>query len=300
MTSAKMNQTETSGGGTNADKIEFHKIAAHGNVTLVAKRPQKAFAIWDPAEDYPRLLDTAGNESTLLTRPEALELSCNNSEERVLKSTIGSAFVDVHGPECECESRSDHEDSSKVEPGNGAQTAEVRFQVSSAHLIQASRYFEAMLTNNAWMEKERLQTEGSIRLSVDDDWDPDALLIVMNIVHGNNGAVVRSVSLETLAKIAVIVDFYGCHESMEVFVEIWIQDLEGPLSKAYDRDLLLKMCVSSVFQKRSTLESLGRVAAFHIRGPIRTLGLPISSFIIGNLCTYGMFGCSNQRWFRAN
>lgn len=38
------------------------------------------------------------------------------------------------------------------------------------------------------------------------DWDADALLILMHIMHGQTRRVPRSVSLELLAKIAVLPD----------------------------------------------------------------------------------------------
>jgi hypothetical protein len=96
--------------------------------------------------------------------------------------------------------------------------AGVRMRVSSSHLILASSYFKRML-RGGWKEDCTLCAEGCLTIYVE-DWDPDALLILMNIIHGHTRKVPRTVSLEMLAKLAVLVDYYECIEVVEVLSEI--------------------------------------------------------------------------------
>lgn len=46
-----------------------------------------------------------------------------------------------------------------------------------------------------------------------EDWDGEALLCVLQVLHLHNSQVPRTVSLEMLAKIAVLVDFYKCADT---------------------------------------------------------------------------------------
>ncbi|CAJ2508725.1 Uu.00g137510.m01.CDS01 [Anthostomella pinea] len=43
-----------------------------------------------------------------------------------------------------------------------------------------------------------------------EDWDANALSILMYVIHGRHRGVPRSASLELLTKIAVLVDYYKC------------------------------------------------------------------------------------------
>ncbi|KAI9934504.1 hypothetical protein MW887_000118 [Aspergillus wentii] len=109
-----------------------------------------------------------------------------------------------------------------------SESPEFRYRVSSKHLILAPQYIKQTIT--------KPPPEGSEQDSVDlglSDCDPDALLIILNIIHGYNSKVPRSVSIELLLDLAAVVEHLQCHEVVEVFASIWIQrakDEQGPLS----------------------------------------------------------------------
>jgi hypothetical protein len=160
-----------------------------------------------------------------------------------------------------------------------AEPSEVELRVSSRHLILASPYFKAALSG-PWREAVSISADCS-RCIYADDWDPEALLILMDIIHSRNRRVPRRVSLELLAKIAVLVDYYQCHEAVEVFAEIWLQKLKDDVPAKINRELVLWLCVSWVFSNAEVFASVTSIAVHQSLEPLPTLGLPIPGKIVG-------------------
>lgn len=86
----------------------------------------------------------------------------------------------------------------------------VQYHVSSRHLMLASKRFRTMLSGEQWKEGVRGQ-DGMFRVGAS-DWDAEAFLIFFNAIHHQNSKVPTEVSLETLTKIAVLVDYYDCED----------------------------------------------------------------------------------------
>lgn len=159
---------------------------------------------------------------------------------------------------------------------------EFEAKVSSRHLALASYYFEAMLSG-PWFEAVNC-ADGlrHVCLKNEKGFDPDALKILLNVIHGKNRIVPRSVDFEMLAKITVMVDYFQCHEALEVYINIWIEPFTGkPLPTSLSRDLVLWILISSVFNKPIILKSATKIAILHGAGPMPTIKLPIRSSIIG-------------------
>ncbi len=127
--------------------------------------------------------------------------------------------------------------------------AKVRMRVSSEHLTMASPYFKKNL-DGLWRESG---TSKHYQFVEESEGDVAAMLILMNVVHGNVRSVSRAVGLELLAKIAVLVDSYQCHEVVELFAETWIRNLEPDLPSSYGRNLVLWLTVSCTFSQMSLL-----------------------------------------------
>ncbi|KAF0323783.1 nuclear pore protein-like protein [Colletotrichum asianum] len=120
----------------------------------------------------------------------------------------------------------------------------IKYLLSSRHLALASRYFASTLK---WTGKEASTGKMDGPHHVDaSGWDSQAFLVVMKAMHGKFRGISRCVDLEMLAKVAAIVDYYDCHESLEPLSTIWIEMLSraSPLPKTCDRDLLLWLLVS--------------------------------------------------------
>ncbi|KAL5083239.1 hypothetical protein Trisim1_001857 [Trichoderma cf. simile WF8] len=155
---------------------------------------------------------------------------------------------------------------------------ELRLRLSSTHLTFASAYFKAMMTND-W--KETRPEDGYSFVVTTEEWDQEALLILMNIIHGQTTKIPRIISIEMLAKMAVLVDYYKCHEAVEFYAKTWINNLIEPLPTFYGRNFLLRLCISWVFSESEVFRELTRAALYQSRGPIHSLGLPIPGDVIG-------------------
>lgn len=151
----------------------------------------------------------------------------------------------------------------------------VTYRISSRHLSSASERSRKM--RHQWEQKR--ESDGYFHISVE-DWDSEALLAILNIIHLRNRQVPHEVSLEMLSKLAVIVDYFEFHEAVEVFSKTWIADLQGSLPTSYCRDLILWMWISHVFHEEDILKTVICTAVRHSLGWMEDLGLPIPEHII--------------------
>jgi hypothetical protein len=158
----------------------------------------------------------------------------------------------------------------------------IHFHVCSGNLMSASPWFDRVLKRDGWLESNRNNEDRHFRISAE-DWDDEALLILMNIFHLRNRDVPRTVSLEMLAKIALLVDYYDCGEAIELFANIWIADLSVnvPIPTTYDRTLVLWIWISWVFKWDELLKQSTLIAIKQCTESMRTLELPIPSWITG-------------------
>lgn len=155
---------------------------------------------------------------------------------------------------------------------------EIYMRLSSKHLFLASAYFQTLMAND-WMETNA--ENGYSYTITAEDWDKKALLILMNIIHGQTQKVDQIFDLEMLTKIAVLVDYYKCNKAVHFFANSWINRLKQPLPSSYGRDLLLRLFVSYVFSESYTFKTLTKTIIYESRGSIHTLGLAIPKNIIG-------------------
>lgn len=75
--------------------------------------------------------------------------------------------------------------------------------------------FPKMLKGN-WQES-KLQPHHEYNVEAE-DWDFEALFVLMNIIHGRNSKVPLGVDIELLSKIAVLVEYYQCYEAADSFL----------------------------------------------------------------------------------
>jgi hypothetical protein len=158
---------------------------------------------------------------------------------------------------------------------------EIHYHVSSKHLRLASARFESALSAGNWKEGIPDETDGLYHISAE-DWDESAFLILLNALHLRSRQVPRTLSLEMLAKIAVLVDYYGCAEAVELWTEKWIEHLRvsSPIPSTYCRDLMLWVCVAWVFRLPNEFAETTAIAIKQTKQEeLSTLGLPLSGFI---------------------
>ncbi|KAI4950459.1 hypothetical protein J4E91_004342 [Alternaria rosae] len=155
----------------------------------------------------------------------------------------------------------------------------IHYHVSSRHLILASVAFKRMLAQNGFAESVRNEADGLYHITAH-DWDAEAFLIVLRIVHGRNKLIPREVRLEMLAKIAVLEDYYNFGEALDLFTEVWIRELTNrPIPQTHCRDLVLWVWVAWVFDVEQQFTNVTATSMRQITESFRTLDLPIPAIV---------------------
>ncbi|KAJ6015255.1 hypothetical protein N7540_009846 [Penicillium herquei] len=154
-----------------------------------------------------------------------------------------------------------------------------RIQVSAKHMILASPVFKNMLTGG-WKESITFAKKGSVEVDAE-SWNLEALLVVLRAIHGQHYNVPQKITLEMLAQVAVIADYYKCKEPLHILKDIWIRNLDEKIPKAFSRDLVLWLWISWFFQLPSQFKVSTSIAMSHSDGRIGSWGLPVSYQVIG-------------------
>jgi hypothetical protein len=173
-----------------------------------------------------------------------------------------------------------------IEPNNLG-NEEIHYLVSSRHLMLASPWFKRALTSGAFTEAVKDPSDGRYHIEAN-DCDEEALFILLSIFHVRVRQVPVTVSLEMLAKIAVLVDYYELvgAEVMERDTSGWIAHVRRvAIPSSYCRDLMLWICISKHFQMSKEFEQATAVAIRESRGCLQTLNLPINDAITCTLST---------------
>ncbi|KAK1986716.1 hypothetical protein LZ30DRAFT_581472 [Colletotrichum cereale] len=234
-----------------------HSVDPEGDVLLVLRNPKAPFAIWDDS-DWASQTENAKKSK----KPRKREMVMRMKE------------MHPEGP-------SEAELAPSFQNTNIEQEPEVKFILSSRHLILASRYFNAKL-NGTWKEATPHAFDNRHHMEAS-DWDPDALLILMHAIHGRTRSVPRRIDCEMLAKIAVLVDYYDCHEVVEVFSSMWIDALKDQIPSECNRDLLLWLCIAHVFKQDDAFAKITKTAILEGKGPMPTVDLPIPPIVIDSI-----------------
>jgi hypothetical protein len=160
----------------------------------------------------------------------------------------------------------------------------IHFHVCSGNLMSASPWFNRVLKRDGWMESNRNSYDKRFHVSAE-DWDEEAFIILMNVFHLRSRQVPRTVTLELLAKIAVLVDYYDCNEAIELYTDMWTASLRKTVDvpTTYCRELMLWIWVSWVFKLSAEFGISTIVAIKQSTESVRNLGLPIPSWIIGTI-----------------
>lgn len=154
-----------------------------------------------------------------------------------------------------------------------------RARVSSAVLRHASRVLCKEFDPSGPWKQPLVQSDG-LRHKHFEDFDPDALKHVLNIIHFRNSLVPNFLPEEDLAKIAVIVDYLECHEATTFVAQTWTQGYEEPSAKCFTRPTALWLFVSVVFKNDRIFQSTAAMAVTHGVAPFNPLGLAFPARIV--------------------
>lgn len=216
-----------------------HDIDPDADTVLILKNPSTRFACWSP--------DEVEEDATVSVETSAGQ-SCYTET-----SPQAASFA-----ETSCE-----ED-------------EIRYRVSSRHLALVSPVFRSMLSGQNWNEGVQNEVDGLYHI-ITEDWDAGTMLIFLDVLHHRNRRVPQTVSLEMLAKLVVLIDYYECPEALESFTGRWTEHLKAtsPVPSYFCRDLMLWMCVASVLKLPDEFAQTTTVAIRREGKELSALGLPI-------------------------
>ncbi|EMD86664.1 hypothetical protein COCC4DRAFT_143682 [Bipolaris maydis ATCC 48331] len=297
-----------------------HEVDPFADTIIILKNPCKNFAPWDETlvssqiefpeseEKHPihtqtfeddqtgkklskkekkaRMRGRASHNSTVSNVPEGsgehAELSSEaSSEEQGLVHDRELATRVVGGV--------DNPSVELAEPASGptqSEDDEIHYLVSSRHLMLASPWFRRTLTREEFVESLKNPSDGRYHIQAN-DWDEEALLILLNIFHVRTRQVPATVSLEMLAKIAVLVDYYELEnaEAIERDTQNWIASVRRNVAipSSYCRNLMLWICISRVFCMSEEFEKATAVAIKESKGWIQALDLPIHQGITSSI-----------------
>ncbi|KAJ5193344.1 hypothetical protein N7449_009486 [Penicillium cf. viridicatum] len=162
-------------------------------------------------------------------------------------------------------------------------------QVSAKHLIFASPVFKRILTGG-WKESIAYLQKRSVEITAE-GWDIEAFLVVLHAIHGKNYDIPRKLTLEILAKVAVIADYYECKECLYLMTDIWLNSMEEGIPTTYSRDLILWLWVSWFFQLPSQFKESTSAVISCSGNVITGQGFPISDKVI---VSNGILGLINK------
>lgn len=145
----------------------------------------------------------------------------------------------------------------------------------------ASPVFKRLLGGN-FKEGTTLSQNGSVKVKAQ-GWDIDALLIVLYAIHGQYHLIPEKLTIEALAKVAVITDYYLCKKVLYIMAKTWINNLEGQVPATCGRDLMIWIWVSWYFRLCPDFELATSRAMSLSEYRINSLGLPIPGNIIGTV-----------------
>ncbi|KAJ4290871.1 hypothetical protein N0V90_010067 [Kalmusia sp. IMI 367209] len=255
---------------------EIYQIDPDADTVIILRNANAEFAPWisTTTKDAAIVLDQVSRpaiEEPAIEEP-AIEESAieeNAVEEPVVDENVVEESTDHAGPSIESVSETERLDYCSVE-------REIHFHVSSRHLILASPKFKSMLSGEKWKEGVRDDNDGLYHIQTE-EWDTEALLLLLRVIHHRNRQVPRSIPLEMLAKIAVLIDYYQCAEALELHTEGWIGYLKvfSPIPSHFCRDAILWMCIAWVFRLGHEFAQTTTVALRRHDQDLPTLGLPI-------------------------
>lgn len=233
----------------------MHEIDPGGDTLLILRHSDAPFAVCDIDELWPNALPRHQSAKSKEQELSILSREPTDGGDGVL-SGISSPEEDKQG------------------------LKHTRYK-SCSHILKRTCSYFARLMSSKWQEAESEEGyQWTIRAT---DWDDEAVTLLMNILHHRTRLIPRKISLEMLTKIAVLVDYYGCLEAVELWAEIWMAELGSVASDQYSRGLLLRLTVAMVFPDKKSFSTLTKYAIRSSRGPIHTLGLPIPQQIVGEL-----------------
>ncbi|KAM0546653.1 hypothetical protein ACHAPJ_010791 [Fusarium lateritium] len=167
---------------------------------------------------------------------------------------------------------------------------EVQFRVSTRHLCIVSPILRAMIEGK--YKESQPNSEGLLEI-VASDWNAQAFMILLDVIHGHHRDVPRHPDLEIVAQIGLLVDYYDCLEIVQIFFDQWCLHIPGWITHSWGpfigysantanrlgKNETLLLFIAWVFQNRSAFSGVTSWAIVNTKGVIET-ELPIPTQIL--------------------
>ncbi|KAF5981919.1 hypothetical protein FCOIX_4058 [Fusarium coicis] len=173
-------------------------------------------------------------------------------------------------------------DLKNLKPSNeDGQNVELRYRVSSAHLMLASPVFKAML-DGPFQESSR-KRDGRFEVKTS-ECSAEALVVLSDIIHGHHRDVPKTMEFSLLTEMAILVDYYQCHEIVEMFAENWtaLVPQEDEMEESDYQTNISRLFISWVFGKIELFNTVVYSLLKFTARPIQT-DLPLPSAILDSL-----------------
>lgn len=158
------------------------------------------------------------------------------------------------------------------------------FQVSSRRLSAASPVWAAALADSQ-------RQHGHARHVIEaEGWNADAVSALLDIIHERTSHVHRTITLDLLTKVAVLVHHYKCHDSVRETVSVWFDVLSKsdrpktastpPGSKEAQEEAIKELFVAWEFSKPELFARTAQWVIYTLDGAMETMGLPFMCALV--------------------
>lgn len=154
-----------------------------------------------------------------------------------------------------------------------------RFQVSARHLTLASPVFRELLTSDL-REGIAFRPGGAVEI-VTKGWDAEAFLQLLRILHAQHHLLPRAATVENLAKIIILAEYYGCKECVQSWAQSWIGELRLNFDPSMYYHIFPWIWISWSFKLPDVFHQMTKLAMTTSEGQIGNPGLPIPQPIFG-------------------
>ncbi|KAI4612463.1 hypothetical protein J4E80_007197 [Alternaria sp. BMP 0032] len=150
---------------------------------------------------------------------------------------------------------------------------EVHYLVSSRQLRIVSPYFEKMFKRN-YDETVPNSEDGLYHVRAQ-QWNPDALAIMLNIAHLQFAAIPKEISVELFVALFLVADYYQMEDALRLFTKEWQGQLqEQTMPEHYGEESMLWMFLGVKLKDWMIFESMASMAMRQACCPIQFLDLP--------------------------
>lgn len=156
----------------------------------------------------------------------------------------------------------DHTNADVEKEKRQTELKEIHMLVSSKHMVLVSPVFKAMLQWSNFKESHAHKPHAKVEVPLPDD-DPEAMRILVDIVHCHHKDVPRKVKVSLLTHLAILVDKYRLHEAVQIYSDMWISHAKKKFPSSMAEDgvevCLQWLCISWVFEKSRDFTTVTRI-----------------------------------------